>query len=102
MRPETTKVVTLTASYQRLATLYNETFSDAIKSPDLAEIANGALVSAITQGAEIAFGLSQPTSSGHPIAAGDSMIMANQEFIKRAWVRYATNGAILIITPNFG
>ena len=100
MRPGTTKTYALTTGYQRLATLYDSSFGDAIKSPDGAEVANQALISIITQAAEIAFGSTMPVVAGHPLAAGDSLTMANQAYIKMAWLR-GTSGAVLIISPIF-
>lgn len=100
MRPGTTKTYTLATSYQRLATMYDSSFGDAIKSPDGTEVANQVFISIITQAGEVAYGDTMPVVSGHPIAAGDSMLMDNQEYIKKAWVR-GTSGAILIISPIF-
>lgn len=100
MRPGTTKAVSLGTGYQRLATLYDATFTDAIKSADGNETANQALISIITQAAEIAYGPTLPVVAGHPLAAGDAMTMGNQDFIKKAWLR-GTSGAVLIVTPIF-
>ena len=100
MRPGTTKTVALGTGYQRLATIYDSTLGDAIKSPDGTEIANQAFISITTQAAEIAYGATMPVVAGHPLAAGDSMTMGNQEYIKRAWLR-GTSGALLMITPIF-
>jgi hypothetical protein len=99
MRPGNTKSVALGASYQRLATLYDSSFTGEIK--DGPEAANQALLSIITQGAEIAYGTTQPVVSGHPLAAGDSLTMGNLELIRRAWLRYTTTGSILVITPIY-
>jgi hypothetical protein len=100
MRPGTTKTYALTTGYQRLATMYDESFTDVIKSADDAEVANNVLISVITQAAELAFGTSMPVVAGHPLAAGDGYTFTNQEYIKRAWLR-GTSGAILIITPTY-
>jgi len=80
--------------------MYDSAFGDAIKSPDGKEVANQVFISVITQAGEIAYGDSVPDTAGHPLAAGDSMTMANQEYIKLAWLR-GTSGAILIISPIY-
>ena len=100
MRPGTTKTVALGTGYKRLATLYDSAFGDAIKSPNGNEVANQAFISITTQAAEIACGSTMPVVASHPLAAGDSMTMGNQEYIKKAWLR-GTSGAILIITPIY-
>jgi hypothetical protein len=97
MRPGTTKYKALTTAYQRLATLYDAAFGDAIID---GATANQCFLSVTTQAAEVAYGTSMPTGAGHPLAAGDHHTMGNQEFIKQAWLR-GTSGAILIITPIF-
>lgn len=101
MRPGTTKAVTLGGGYQRLATLYDSAFTDTIKSADGNEVANQVLLAITTQSAEIAYGTTMPVVSGHPLTAGDSITLGNQEFIKRAWLRYSTSGSIVIITPIY-
>jgi len=100
MRPGTTKSKTLTLGYQRLATLYDSNYTDAIKSDDGKEVANQVLITNITAAAEVAYGTEMPVVAGHLMATGDSMTMNNQEYIKRAWVRGAAT-AVLIITPIF-
>lgn len=100
MRPGTTKAATLTTGYQRLATLYDGNFTDSIKSNDGNETANQVLLSIRTADAEIAYGETMPIVAGHPLAVYDSMTMANQEFIRRAWLR-GVSGSIAIITPIY-
>lgn len=100
MRPGTTKSVTLTTGYQRLAKLYDSNFSDAIKTPDGAEVANQVFITNITASAEVAYGDTIPIGAGHLMATGDSMTMSNQTYIQKAWVRGAAT-AVLIMTPIF-
>lgn len=100
MRPGTTKAVALTTGYQRLATIYDSSFGDAILAPDGKEVANKVFISIITQAGEIAYGPTMPVVAGHPMAAGDSITMDNQAYIQLAWLR-GVSGAVAIITPLF-
>jgi hypothetical protein len=102
MRPGQTRNATLTAGYQRLGTLYDESQIDVIKSMDGQEIANSCTLTIKTADAQIAFGSSMPTVVGHTIAAGDTLDMGNQSYINRAWIRNdGSTAAVLIMTPRF-
>jgi len=103
MRPGMTKRVALGTGYIRLATIYDSEYGDAILSMDGQEKANQAYITITSNNADIAYGTSMPTTVGHTLASGDSMVMANSEFIKRAWMRNTTAGSVgyVVITPIF-
>lgn len=100
--PRLTKNATVLDSWARLATLYDSSFVDSIKTAD-GQQANAVWIEARTNAIQLAYGLTTPTVIGHVMNSGDSQVMDNQEYIKRCWIRNDTAGSAgtLVITPIY-
>lgn len=101
-RPGNTKTATVGDGWQRLATLYDSAFSDTIEFGGIR--ANRLWLSISTQAAKIAYADTMPAlATGHPLADGDSLLVDNQDWIKKAWLKNSAAGsaATVIITPIY-
>jgi hypothetical protein len=90
--------VTLAATYQNLADLVG---GGSGKIPIGDGTANKVLITATTNSADIAWGDVVPTlTTGHPIAAGDSVTLNGLSEIKHAWLRntVGASASVAIIT----
>jgi hypothetical protein len=90
--------VTLAATYQNLANLVGGANG---RIPIGDGTANKVLITATTNSADIAWGDVVPTlTTGHPIAAGDSVTLNGLSEIKHAWLRntVGASASVAIIT----
>jgi hypothetical protein len=106
--PGTTFAVSLSDAWQDLAVLYmNDANAQTIQMSagpgNPPNVAIAVLLSAVTNGAQIAFSKQMPDFAGHPLNANDTQRYAGTDWIKNAWVKNLTAGsvAVLIITPEF-
>jgi hypothetical protein len=93
----------LADGWQKLSLLYDADSAGAIVSPDGTEKANQVFLSITTYAAQIAYGASIPTVSGHPLAVGDGITMDNNSWIQLAWLRNNAAGSngVVIMTPIY-
>jgi len=90
--------VTLAATYQNLADIVGGANG---RIPIGDGNANKVLITATTNSADIAWGDVVPTlTTGHPIAAGDSVTLNGLSEIKHAWLRntVGASASVAIIT----
>lgn len=99
MAVKNTYNVTLAATYQNLADLVGG--ANGIIPIGDCGTANKVLITATTNSADIAWGDVVPTlTTGHPIAAGDSVTLNGLSEIKHAWLRntVGASASVAIIT----